>query len=46
MSNGIEIKWSAPNQAWFVMWHGTVLRVYTKLEDVESYLDWLENSNG
>jgi len=40
--DGIQIKWSAVNQAWFVMWHDQVLRIFNSKSDAEEYLDELE----
>ena len=36
--NGIHVEWSAPNQAYFVMWNDAVLSVITSKDDVRSYL--------
>lgn len=35
---GIRVKWSATNQAYFVMWHDEMLRVLNTREEVEDYL--------
>ena len=34
---GISVKYSPANQAWFVMWHGDVLRVVSDFSEADRY---------
>jgi len=39
VGNGITIRYSNVNQAYFVMWHNQVLRVFNRYADAERYAD-------
>jgi hypothetical protein len=43
--NGIHIKYSAPNQAYFVMWQDQVLNIKPKAEAIEVAVDLLRGSD-
>jgi len=36
MINGLHIEWSNVNQAWFLMWHTEVLRIFNDKSDAET----------
>ena len=35
-NNGIHVQYSLVNQAWFVMWHESVLHVFNNKEDADT----------
>lgn len=39
VGNGITIRYLPTNQAWVVMWHEQVLRIFNRFDDAEKYAD-------
>ena len=47
MEDGLHIEWSNVNQAWFLMWHGSVLRILpSKAEALDAKEDILREVYG
>jgi hypothetical protein len=40
-TGGLHIEYSAPNQAYFLMWHGTVLRIFPTKAEAKAEMEYL-----
>lgn len=43
---GLHIKYSPVNQAYFLMWHGTILRVFQTKQEAKAEMDYLLRTSG
>jgi hypothetical protein len=44
-SDGLRIVWAPVNQAWFVMWNDSLLRIFVNKEDAVWYVDDLRRQS-